>query len=133
MLALLGVAEGDELDLVWKGKKATVCRVIQMAFPSQYLEEKKDEGVIQVCGSDREDLRAEPGDIISVRRRPRFILEKNMDRLIASVLSGVGIVVTAKEFVTVDPTTGLFLIAIISIIMAYLFFYKIRSTVQVTS
>jgi hypothetical protein len=132
VLALLGVSSGDELDVVWKGPKATVCRAIQMTFPAKRLDEDKSEGAIQICGSDRNRIGVKINDVVSVRRRPLFMLEKNADRLIASVLSGVGVVVTLKEFIPVSLVEAVALVVPASLIMTYLFFFKIRSEVQVT-
>lgn len=136
VLALLGIEKGDEVEIIWRQNHVN-CRVIPVVFPSKYVKQEESEGIIQICQSERDELDLDKGDVVQVRRRPWFILQKNADRLIASVASVVAAFLAASAVPSLvnkfpilgNPIEIVITLGISMTGLAWLFFLNIRSQV----
>ncbi len=129
-IQLLGLKENDVVDVQWQNQVVS-CRVLQFCekIKQERDLEAPENSCVCLCYSDRLKLNVDVGDIVRLRRSPKHFLLSNMDRVIVSGISVLGVYVTLTLQLKIDFLFSLSVSLIIGILLIWLLFAQVRSKV----
>lgn len=131
-MALLGVHEGDMVDISWLNRKIK-CRALEKTTDGttssrqKMLSEIPRHGiVIWLCSRERDSLDVDLYDVVKVRRNPLHVFGKNMDRAFATTIMALALYASLTTQFGWSQVWAMVTSSIVWVISLLLLFTKVR-------